>query len=118
MLRTYPFWQSFVIIYHLLLRKTFRVYRGLLYKTKETPRKMESPMPPFSPLPTPPPNAKEWRGVAELENGLSCTYYMADSEACAAKRAKFVEDGPDNMIIISDFDRTISNALYTGMVYL
>lgn len=70
-------------------------------------------MPPFSPLPTPPPNAKEWRGVAELENGLSCTYYMADSEACAAKRAKFVEDGPDNMIIISDFDRTISNALYT-----
>lgn len=69
-------------------------------------------MPPLGPLESPPPGAKSWRGVANLDDGLTCTYYMADTDACARKKDKFIQDGPDNMIVISDFDRTISNHYY------
>jgi hypothetical protein len=70
-------------------------------------------MPPFThPLNSPPPGAKSFHGVSTLENGLTCTYHIADFDQCAIKKAKFIADGPDSVIIISDFDRTISSSFY------
>ena len=65
-------------------------------------------------LATPPPQATPWQGEAILENGLKCTYYMADSESVKLKKNAIVDGGPDKVIIISDFDRTISTHFHTS----
>lgn len=78
-------------------------------------RRMTSPWPENTqPLVTPPPDAKEWKGEAILENGLKCTYYIADLDAVKEKKATIVNGGPDSVIVISDFDRTISTHYYTS----
>lgn len=77
---------------------------------------MASPAPPFQLLQSPPPEATPFRGTATLPNGVQCEYYMAHSEKVAATKIKFLEDGPDNLIVISDFDRTISRARFIGML--
>lgn len=76
---------------------------------------MTSPWPENTqPLSTPPPEAKPWKGEAILENGLKCTYYMADMDSVKAKKDAIVGGGPDTVIIISDFDRTISTHFHTS----
>lgn len=80
---------------------------------------MTSPWPENTqPLSSPPPEAKSWKGEALLENGLKCTYYMADIEAVKAKKEAIVSAGPDTVIIISDFDRTISTHFHTSALLL
>ena len=74
---------------------------------------MASPMPPYDRyLESPAPTAKSFYGEATFEGGLVCTYYMADSETVARKKASFLEAGPQDVIIISDFDRTISRSFF------
>ena len=80
---------------------------------------MASPMPPPSRLlVSPAPTATSWLGEATFDGGLTCTYYMADVESVTRKKASFLEAGPDDMIIISDFDRTISTSFYIRMLCL
>lgn len=74
---------------------------------------MASPMPPYNRfLASPAPTATPWQGEATFEGGLVCTYYMADLETVTRKKASFLEAGTRDVIIISDFDRTITKSFF------
>lgn len=51
-----------------------------------------------------------------LSDGYTCFYHVANQENFTRKRKIIEEGGPDQLILISDFDRTITTGFTIGIV--